>query len=139
MKKPKVLAVISARGGSKRIPNKNIRNFCGKPLITYTIERALACDFIDYVMVDTDSPKIAKVAKKFGAKVPWLRPARLASDKSRVIESLLYNLERFKKEENYQPYYVLVLQLTSPLCETQDIKDAWQMMQKTDATTIFTV
>jgi len=49
IKKPKILAIISARGGSKRIPNKNIRNFCGKPLITYTIERALACDFIDYI------------------------------------------------------------------------------------------
>ncbi len=75
----KILAYIPARSGSTRIKNKNIKNFLGKPLIAYTIEQALACDFIDRIIVDTDSLKIAKIAEKYGAQVPFLRPKRLAT------------------------------------------------------------
>lgn len=135
----KILAIIPARAGSKRIPNKNIRNFLGKPLIAYTIEQARACDFIGRVMVDTDSPKAAKIARKFGAETPWLRPKKLAQDKSKVVDSILYNLRRLKEKENYQPDYVMILQTTSPLREKKDIKDCWRMMQKTKASTVLTV
>ena len=124
MLKNKILAYIPARGGSKRIPNKNIRNFLGKPLIAYTIEQALKCNFIDRVMVDTDSPQIARIARKFGADAPWLRPKELAQDKSKVIDAILYNLKRFKEEENYQPDYLMILQTTSPLREQKDIRDS---------------
>lgn len=139
MTKDKILAYIPARAGSKRIPNKNIKDFLGKPLISYAIEQAQSCDFIDRVMVDTDSPEIAKIAKKFGAKVPWLRPKKLAGDKAKVIDSILYNLRRLKEQENYEPDYVMILQATSPLREKKDIEDCWQMMQKTKASTILTV
>lgn len=139
MNKPKILAIIPARAGSKRIPNKNIKNFLGKPLIARTIEQALACPFIDRVLVDTDSSKIAAIAKISGAEVPWLRPARLAGDRARVIDSVFYDLARLKKEEAYQPDYVLILQTTSPLRELRDIKDCWEVMRAGGATTVLTV
>ena len=135
----KILAIIPARGKSKRIPKKNIRNFLGKPLITYTIEQARSCDFIDRVIVDTDSPQIAKIALKFGAEVPWFRPDKLAGDKSKVVDSILYDLRQLKDKENYEPDYIIILQATSPLREKKDIEDCWQMMQKTRADTILTV
>ena len=69
----KKIAIITARSGSKRIPNKNIRNFNGKPIIAYSIETALNSKIFDEVMVSTDSQEIAQIAKKFGAKVPFLR------------------------------------------------------------------
>jgi N-acylneuraminate cytidylyltransferase/CMP-N,N'-diacetyllegionaminic acid synthase len=138
-KSKKVLAIISARGGSKRIPDKNIRNFSGKPLIAYTILQAKDCGFIDRVIVDTDSPKIAEVARKFGAETPWLRPKELAQDKSKVVDSVLYNLRRLKDAENYQPDYVIVLSVTSPLREKEDIIDCWAMMQNTNASTVLTI
>lgn len=139
MNKKNILAIIPARSGSKRIPNKNIRNFLGKPLLAYTIEQARACNFIDRIIIDTDSPQIAKIALKFGAEAPWLRPKRLAQDKSKIVDSILYNLRRLKKEENYQPDYVIILQTTSPLREKKDILDCWLMTQKTKASTILTV
>jgi len=139
MKKAEVLAIIPARAGSKRIPNKNIKNFLGKPLIAYTIKQALACSFISRVIVDTDSKKIARIAKKYNAEVPWLRPANLAKDSSLVVDSILHSLNRLKKEENYIPDYVAILQTTSPLREIKDIEDCWLVMQRNDVTTALTV
>lgn len=135
----KILAIIPARGGSKRISNKNIRNFLGKPLIAYTIKQGQSCSIINRLIVDTDSPKIAKVAKKYGAEVPFLRPKKLARDKSNVIDSIFYTLERLKKEEGYIPTHIMILQATSPLRVLEDIEACWKMMQKTDATTVLTV
>jgi N-acylneuraminate cytidylyltransferase/CMP-N,N'-diacetyllegionaminic acid synthase len=139
MSKYKILAIIPARGGSKRISNKNIRNFLGRPLIAYTIEQALSCSFIDRVIVDTDSPQIAKIALKLDAEVPWLRPNRLAQDKSNNVDSFLYNLQKLKEKEDYQPDYVMILQTTSPLREKKDILDCWKLMQKGTADTVLTV
>ncbi|MDO8667870.1 MAG: acylneuraminate cytidylyltransferase family protein [bacterium] len=139
MIKKKVLVVIPARAGSKRIPNKNIRNFFGKPLIAYSIEQALSVSFADRIIVDTDSPKIAKVAEKYGAEVPFLRPARLATDKASANDALLYLLLKLKKEENYFPDYVLYLQTTSPLRELKDIEDCWNLIKQTDADTTLTI
>lgn len=136
---PKILAYIPARGGSKRIKNKNIRNFLSRPLISYTIEQAKACSLINRVIVDTDSPEIAAVAKRYGAEAPYLRPARLASDKAQVVFSLLYLLDKLKKSENYVPDYIILLQTTSPLREMSDIYDCWKMTQATGATTVLTV
>src|SRR3989338_9605486 len=98
--KPKILAYIPARGGSKRIPGKNIKKFAGKPLVAHTIEQALACKLADKVVVDTDSSEIAEIAKKYGAEVPFLRPAELAQDKSLIIDSMIYSLDRLEKEKS---------------------------------------
>lgn len=139
MNKNVILYWIPARGGSKRIPNKNIRNFLGKPLISYAIKQALASPIKGRVIVDTDSKKISALAKKYGAEAPFLRPARLATSKSQAIDSLLYLLARLKKEQNYQPTHIIILQTTSPLREIKDIKDCWNFMEKTGASTVLTV
>lgn len=139
IKDKKILAIIPARGKSKRIPDKNIKNFLGKPLIAYTIEQARSCNFINRIIVDTDSSKIAKVALKLGVEVPWLRPAKLAGDKSEVVDSILYNLRQLKDKENYEPDYIIILQATSPLRKKKDIEECWRTMQKTKASTVLTV
>ena len=139
MRNKKVLVIIPARSGSKRIPNKNIRKFLGKQLIVYAIEQALKVPFADRVIVDTDSPKIAAIAKKYGAEVPFLRPAQLATDKASINDALLRLLERLKKEEHYVPDYILLLQTTSPLRELKDIEACWKLMEKTKADTVLTI
>lgn len=119
----KVLAVIPARGGSKGIKNKNIYPLCGKPLIAYSIEAAKKSDYVDEVFVSTDSEKIANVAKEYGASVPFLRPAELASDTSKSIDAIIYTIETLKK--NGIAFDILVLlQPTSPLRITDDIDGA---------------
>lgn len=137
-KKPSVLCYIPAREGSKRIPGKNSKSFLGKPLIAYTIEQAKQLSFVDKIVVDTDSPDIARYAQKYGAKVPYLRPSKLATDSSKVMDSMLYMLKHLEKE-NYVPDFFLILQTTSPLREVEDIEACWKRMQKGDATTVLTV
>lgn len=137
--KPKILAYIPARGGSKRIPGKNFKKFAGKPLISYTIKQALDCKLADKTIVDTDSAEIAKIAKRYGAEVPFLRPEELAQDKSMIIDAIIHTLDRLEKEQNFRPTHLLLLQTTSPLREINDIKECWKLMQKTDATTVLTV
>lgn len=139
MMKNKILYWIPARGGSKRIFNKNIRNFLGKPLLAYAVDQALSCPVRGRVIVDTNSEKIAAVAKKYGAEAPFLRPARLATDKSQGVDSLKYLLDKLKKRENYEPDYIIILQTTSPLREKEDIMKCWQIMQKSGADTVLTV
>ena len=139
LKKEKVLVIIPARAGSKRIPNKNIRDFCGKSLLARTIEQAKKINFANRIIVDTDSPKIAALAKKYGAEVPFLRPAELAQDKSKVVDSIIYLLGRLKKQENYQPDFIVLLQTTPPLREIKDIENCWKKMKKGGATTVLTV
>jgi len=139
MKKDKILAIIPARAGSKRIPNKNIRNFFGKPLIAYAISQARKSPIIDRVIVDTDLPKIAKIAKKYGAEAPYLRPKHLAGDKAQVIEAILHLLNRLRKEEGYKPTHVMILQTTSPFREQKDINACWNLMLRTRADSVLTV
>ncbi len=137
--KAKILTIIPARGGSKRIPQKNFRNFAGKPLIAHTVLQAKKIKFIDRVIVDTDSPKIAAIAKKYGAEAPYLRPKHLAGDKAQVIDAIIHLLNRLKKDEGYLPTHIIILQTTSPLREERDIKACWDLMRRTDATTVLTV
>ena len=133
------MAVIPARAGSKRIPNKNIKNFSGKPLIVYTIEQALSASYIDRVIVDTDSEDIAKIARENKAEVPFLRPAKLAQDASRVIYNIIYTLNKLKDNDGYDPTHVIILQTTSPLREVEDIDKCWDLIQCSNATTVLTV
>ncbi len=135
----KVLAIIPARGGSKRIPNKNVRDFCGKPLLAYAIEQAKTSKCINRVVIDTDSAEIAKVAEHYGVPVPFLRPSHLATDTASVNDALLFLLSRLKKDEGYEPDYLVLLQTTSPLRELEDIQACWELMRDTDADTTLTV
>ena len=138
-KNMEVLTFIPAREHSKRIPGKNLKLFAGKPLLQYTIEQSLASTRINRTIVCTESKKIAAMAKKVGAEVPFLRPQRLATDTSDVIHSVFYFLNRLKKEENYQPTHLLILQATSPLRQEKDITDCFALMARTKATTVLTV
>ena len=93
----KNIAIITARGGSKRIPGKNIKDFCGKPIIAYSIEAALKSGLFDEVMVSTDSQEILDIAIKFGAKVPFMRSVKNSDDFSGTDDVLLEVLEEYKK------------------------------------------
>ncbi len=112
-----LLALISARGGSKGIPRKNIRSFCGKPLLQWSIDAALATACVDQVVVSTDDPEIAQVAKACGAEMPFLRPAELATDTAPGIAPVLHALEQLPQVSD-----VLLLQPTSPLRTSADIE-----------------
>ncbi len=119
----KILAMIPARGGSKGLPGKNLRPLLGKPLIAWTVAQALASRYADRVIADTDSPAIAAAARKAGAGVPYLRPARLAGDKARIIDVVLHSLDYFEAlGESYD--YFLLLEPTSPLRRPGDIDRA---------------
>jgi CMP-N,N'-diacetyllegionaminic acid synthase len=100
--KPKVLAIIPARGGSKGVPRKNIRELCGKPLIAYSIEVALKSRLIDRVIVSTEDEEIAEISESYGAEVPFLRPPELADDRAKICDALEYTLNRLE-EQGYQP------------------------------------
>lgn len=122
-KNQKILAVIPARGGSKGIPHKNIVDFCGKPLISYTIEAALNSKYIDYVMVSTDDEEIAKISIEYGAKIPFMRPPELATDTSKTIDSLIYTIQILQElGKNYDT--LVLLQPTQPLRTSSDIDNA---------------
>ena len=104
-----VLAIIPARDGSKGLPGKNIKELCGKPLIAWSIEQAKSCSDIDKTVVSTDDEKIAEVAKKYGAEVPFMRPAELANDTTSTIDVIFHAINWLKEHENYQAGYILLL------------------------------
>lgn len=106
--------MIPARGGSKRLPRKNIKDFCGKPLITWTIEAALKST-LDEVIVSTDDPETRGIAQDAGAWVPFLRPDILATDNATSIDVVLHALLWMKQNRNTTPVNVVLLQPTSPL------------------------
>lgn len=134
-----VLAIIPARGGSKGLPGKNIKELCGKPLIAWTIEQAKSCSDIDRIVVSTDSGKIANIAKESGANVPFLRPAELAVDDSPTADTILHVLEQLSLSgESYD--YVALLEPTSPLRKTNDIDNAINLItQNTEADCLVSV
>lgn len=121
----KTLGIITARGGSKSIPDKNIVPLAGKPLVAYTIMAARAAARLDRCIVSTDSPRIADVCREFGADVPFLRPEALARDDTRSIDVVLHALDNVP--ETYDA--VMVLQPTSPLRTGQDIDTAIGLLE----------
>lgn len=119
----KILAYIPARGGSKGIPGKNIINLCGKPLIAYSIETALSCPYIDYVHVSTDSEEIAQVARNYGATVEFLRPEQYATDTSKTIEAMCYDIQELDRR-GFSFDSVVLLQPTQPIRTTDMLTNA---------------
>ncbi len=120
----KILAIIPARGGSKRVPKKNIKNLAGNPLISYTIEAAKESKYLDKIVVTTDSKEISKVSKSFGVDV-INRPDDIADDKSPTIEAVFHVLNELKGEYDY----VTVLQPTSPLRKSIDIDNSIKILK----------
>lgn len=122
-KSKSILAIIPARGGSKGLPDKNIKLLCGKPLIGWTISQAKASKYIDEIFVTTDCLKIANVAEQFGIKVPFLRPKELATDSASSMDVVDHVLSYFKEEGKHFDYIIL-LEPTSPLRKKEDLDAA---------------
>jgi len=130
------IAIIPARGGSKRIPKKNIKNFFGKPLIAYSIEVAVASNLFEKVVVTTDDETIAKIAIEYGAEVPFLRPKELSDDftgTGDVIEHTIQELA--KRGETYK--YICTLYATAPLLQKEYLIKGYAELQQSDAKNAF--
>ena len=110
-----ILAIIPARGGSKGIPGKNIKDLNGKPLIAWTIDAAKKSKHITRTIVSTDDEAIAAIAREYGAEVPFLRPTEISGDLATDVEFLTHALNHLKETEGYEPDVVLRLPPTSPL------------------------
>ena len=127
-KDAKILAVIPARGGSKGIPKKNIKELAGKPLIVYSIEAAKQSRYIDRVIVSTDSEEIADVARNAGAEAPFLRPAEISQDMTPDTPVFEHCLGWLKEKENFIPEFIVHLRPTGPLRTSQEIDEAIEML-----------
>ncbi|MNJ86288.1 CMP-N,N'-diacetyllegionaminic acid synthase [compost metagenome] len=123
------LAIIPARGGSKRIPRKNIRPFLGKPIIAYAIENALKSKLFDEVMVSTDDPEIAEIAKKHGASVPFMRSVENSNDFATTADVLTEVLEWYL-ENKQLPDTFCCLYPTSPLIQATDLQNAYKQFEE---------
>lgn len=126
--KNEVLAIIPARGGSKGIPRKNIREFAGYPLIAYSIQAALNSKLITRVIVSTDDEEIAQIAKQFGAEVPFLRPSEIAQDMTLDLPVFQHVLGELAKTEDYYPDIVVQLRPTSPVRPILLVDEAIQLL-----------
>lgn len=135
-----IMCVITARGGSKGLPGKNIRDFAGKPLIAHTIELAqLAKDYLNRIIVSTDCQKIAKISEEYGAEIPFLRPPHLATDEASSLTVLQHLMTSLREDKGYSPDWVLLLQPTSPLRELKDILAAIKIMNSKMCTSVIGV
>ena len=123
-KELRVIAIIPARGGSKGVPRKNIKQLAGKPLIAYTIETALQSGVIDRVIVSTEDNEIAAIAGKYGAEV-INRPAALATDEAPTEPTLLHVVAYLEEKENYKADIIVLLQATSPMRKGTHIQEAF--------------
>jgi len=136
----KIVVIIPAKGTSKRIPGKNIKNLAGKPMIAYIIETALAVQRkipeVDRIVVSTDSAEVMKVAQKYGAEVPGIRPKWLTKDAVPTRDVLQHTLEVLEQKDGYCPDYVLLLYPTSPLLKASRVEEAVSMALKRDSDSV---
>lgn len=132
--KPKILAIIPARGGSKGVPRKNIRKLAGKPLIAWTIEEAKKSKYITRTILSSEDPKIIDIAKQYECDVPFVRPLKLAQDDTPGIDPVLHAVEQCPGYD-----YVVLLQPTSPLRTIEDIDGCIEYMLSQNADFCVTV
>ncbi|XDD51524.1 acylneuraminate cytidylyltransferase family protein [Leptospira sp. WS92.C1] len=131
-----MLAIIPARGGSKGLPGKNIRPLLGKALIGYTVEAAKKAKEVTKVIISTDDEEIAKVAVSFGAELPFMRPAELATDTALGVDNYIYTIDRLERETSQKIDSFVVLQPTSPLRTSEDIDAAIRLFNKKKADSV---
>ena len=132
----KAIAIIPARGGSKRIPRKNIKDFFGKPLIAYSIQAALESKLFDKIIVTTDDEEIAEIAKEYGAQIPFIRPSELSDDftgTSDVVEHAL----NYLKEDGEEFDYACTIYATAPLLQSKYLVEGFQKLENSDAINAF--
>jgi len=132
----KAVAIIPARGGSKRIPRKNIKNFHGKPLIAYSIEVALASKLFEKVIVSTDDEEIATIAKSYGAEVPFLRPKELSDDFTGTQDVVNHTVE-YLKNNNELYDYVCTIYATAPLLQKEYLIEGFEKLKSSTAVNAF--
>jgi pseudaminic acid cytidylyltransferase len=133
-----VVAVIPARGGSKRIPHKNIKSFCGKPMIAYSIEAAKNAGIFDRIIVSTDSKEIASIAKNFEAEIPFIRPMELADDFTGTDAVILHALKRLM-EDGEKIDYVCCIYATAPFVKAEYIVKGYNLLCDKNAASCFSV
>ncbi len=133
------LAIIPARAGSKRLPNKNILNLKNKPLIAYSIEAGINSKYINEVIVSTDSEEIAKISGEYGAKTPFLRPEHLASDTASSLDVVRHTILFYRDNLNLTFDYLVLLQATSPLRTSSDIDSAIEYLIQKQADCVISV
>ncbi len=134
-----ILAIIPARGGSKGVYRKNIRDLNGKPLISYTIEAAKKSKYINRLVVSTDDIEIAEISKKYGAEIPCLRPESLSGDVSPTIDCVVHMLNYLKQTEEYIPTHIMLLQCTSPLRNFKHIDEAVEKLKNSNENALISV
>lgn len=137
--KTEVLGLITARGGSKGLPGKNVRMLAGKPLIAWTIEAARRSRSLGRIVVSTDDDEIAGVARVWSGEVPFIRPKELAQDDSPHVESVLHALEWLAEHDRYRPQYVVILQPTSPFRTSEDIDGSVRTALESNADAVASV
>lgn len=135
----KIVAIIPAKGDSKRIPRKNLRVMLGKPLVAWAIETAKNSTEITRVIVSTSDEEIAKVAKEYGAEVPFMEPFEISAGGGNIEGALLHAVEWLKKNENYVPDAVVLLQTTNPLRLASHLDEAIEQFEKSGADSTITV
>lgn len=136
--KPNVIAIIPARGGSKRIPNKNVRDFAGKPMIAHSIEAARACGLFDRILVSTDSDQIAEVASALGAEVPFRRPPELSNDHAGTAPVIVHALE-WLKQQGQPATYTCCIYATAPFVRAEYLKQGFDTLRDTNVTSVFSI
>ena len=134
-----IVAFIFARGGSKGLPRKNLLNFCGKPLIAWSIEQARSVAQIDRVIVSTDDEEIAETARRYGAEVPFMRPVELAQDNSPEWLAWRHGLEFLKESNGVYPKVMVSIPTTSPLRSLLDIENCINLYLKEKPDAVITV
>jgi len=132
------VAIIPARGGSKRIPGKNIRIFCGRPIISYSICAARHSGLFDSVVVSTDDRQVADVARQHGARVPFLRPKELAGDEVPVSRAIAHTLTWLRDQGETYDYFCFIM-ATAPFVTAGDIRRGWEVMKERNADAAFAV
>lgn len=138
MQKNKILAIIPARGGSKRIPKKNIKPFLGKPIIKYSIDAALQAKCFDEIMVSTDDKEIADISIKYNAKVPFLRSNKNSDDQATTADVMKEVLLEYKKQgKEYD--YVFCLYPTAPFITAEKLKNALKIIEKNNADAVVSI
>ncbi len=134
----KALAVITARGGSKRIPKKNIKEFCGKPILTYSVKAALESGIFDEVMVSTDDEEIARIGREAGAQVPFLRSAETSNDYATTADVLREVLAEYEKR-GQSCDYICCIYPTAPFVTGEKLRRAYELIVKEQGTTVMPV
>ena len=136
--KLKPLCFIAARGGSKGVPGKNLREIVGRPLIAHTVRKALKSKIFSYVVVSTEDKKIAKIAKENGAEVPFMRPKYLATDNATTIDVILHTIKKLE-HMNYKFDVIVNLDVTVPFLRMKDVKGAVELLNKKKCDGVFGV